>query len=86
MSPGHDAGQLNTLGTLPGLLEPAARERKIAHDTLQWFQATVFDHHADEEKDLLPSVLARALEGRERRDMQQLVEQLTAEHRSIEAQ
>jgi len=77
---------LNTFGELPALVEPAARARKIAEDTLQFFQTVVFDHHADEEKDLFPAVLARAAQGRERVEIQHLVSQLTAEHRSIEAQ
>jgi len=77
---------LNTFGELPALVEPAARARKIAEDTLQFFQTVVFDHHADEEKDLFPAVLARAAQGRERVEIQHLVSQLTAEHRSIESQ
>lgn len=77
---------LNTLGELPALLEPVARAHKIAEDTLQFFDEVVFDHHSDEEKNLFPAVLARAAPGRESKEMQHLVEQLTAEHRSIEAQ
>jgi hypothetical protein len=77
---------LRSFGELPGLLEPAARARKIAEDTLQFFQTVVFDHHADEERDLFPAVLARAAAGRERAEVQHLVDQLRAEHRSIEAQ
>lgn len=84
----HDGilSHLQTLGELPALLAPAARARKIAEDTLEFFQTAVFDHHADEERDLFPAVLARAAAGRERAQVQQLVDQLQAEHRSIEAQ
>jgi hemerythrin superfamily protein len=77
---------LNTLGELPALLAPVARAHQIAHDTEVFFQDVVFDHHADEEKNLFPAVLARATPGRERQEVQHLVDQLTAEHRSIEAQ
>jgi len=76
--------QLNTLGELPALLASVSRARQIAEDTVQFFQDAVFNHHVDEEKDLFPAVLAHAHAGQERNEMQHLVEQLTAEHRSIE--
>ena len=84
----HDGilSHLQTFGELPALLEPAARARQIAADTLEFFQTAVFDHHADEERDLFPAVLAGAAAGRERAEVQHLVDQLKAEHRSIEAQ
>ena len=77
---------LRAFGELPKLLESAGRARKIAEDTLQFVQTAVFDHHADEERDLFPAVLARAAAGSEHAEVQHLVEQLRAEHRSIEAQ
>lgn len=76
--------QLNTLGELPALLASLARARQIAEDTVQFFQDAVFHHHVEEEKDLFPAVLAHAHAGQERNEIQHLVEQLTAEHRSIE--
>jgi hypothetical protein len=49
---------LKTFGELPALLGPAARARKIAEETLAFFQGAVFDHHAEEERGLFPAVLA----------------------------
>ncbi len=77
-------GHLATFGELPALLEPVARAHRIAEETLQFFQDVVFNHHVEEEKDLFPAVLASAAAGRERNEVQHLVDQLTAEHRSIE--
>lgn len=76
---------LNSLGELPALLEPAMRARRIAEETLTFFRGAVFDHHVEEEKDLFPAVLAAAAAGEERAKVQQLVDALKAEHRSIEA-
>ena len=76
--------QLNILGELPALLGAAARVRQIADDTVQFFQDAVFHHHVEEEKDLFPAVLAHAQAGQERKEIEHLVQQLTAEHRSIE--
>jgi len=75
---------LHTLGELPALLASLARARQIADSTVQFFQDAVFSHHVDEEKDLFPAVLAHATAGQERNEVQHLVQQLTAEHRSIE--
>lgn len=75
---------LATFGELPALLEPVARAHRIAQETLQFFQDVVFNHHVEEEKDLFPAVLASAAEGRERNEVRHLIDQLTAEHRSIE--
>jgi hemerythrin-like domain-containing protein len=76
--------QLNALGELPTLLGAVSRARQIADDTVQFFQDAVFNHHVDEEKDLFPAVLAHAQAGQERRRIQHLVQQRTAEHRSME--
>lgn len=76
---------LKTFGELPALLEPAARARKIAEETLGFFRDAVYEHHADEEKALFPAVLASAARGEERDRMQVMVTQLAAEHRVIEA-
>ena len=78
-------GHLQSLGSLPALLEPAARARRIAADTVAFFRAAVFEHHAEEEKELFPAVLASAQKGDERQRVQQLVDALTAEHRQVEA-
>lgn len=76
---------LQSLGELPALMDPIARAGTIAEETLQFFQKVVFDHHAEEEKDLFPAVLAAAAPGEERDKVQGMVGSLTAEHREIEA-
>ena len=78
-------GHLQLLGRLPALLEPAAQARRVAADALSFFRAAVFEHHAEEEGELFPAVLASTGEGAEREKVQQLVDALTAEHRQVEA-
>ena len=78
-------GHLQALGTLPALLEPATRARQIAADTVAFFRDAVYEHHAEEEKELFPAVLASATKGEERDRVQDLVDTLTAEHRKVEA-
>jgi hypothetical protein len=78
-------GHLQALGSLPALLEPAVRARQIAADTVGFFRDAVFEHHAEEEKELFPAVLASATPGDEREHVQALVSTLTAEHRKVEA-
>lgn len=78
-------GHLESLGSLPELLAPAARARQIAADAVGFFRDAVFEHHAEEEKELFPAVLASAVRGEERDKVQQLVDALTAEHRRVEA-
>jgi hemerythrin-like domain-containing protein len=76
---------LNALGELPALLEPAARARHIAAETLKFFRDAVFEHHQEEENELFPAVLASAVKGEERDKVQSMVDTLTAEHREVEA-
>ncbi len=78
-------GHLENLGDLPELLGPAARARQIEAAAVGFFRQTVFEHHAEEEAELFPAVLASAVKGEERDKVQQLVDALTAEHRRIEA-
>lgn len=78
-------GHLQALGTLPALLEPAAQARKIAADTVSFFPEAVYEHHAEEEKELFPAVLASATKGDERDKVQAIVTELTTEHRQVEA-
>lgn len=75
---------LSTLGEIPDLAKAAAQASKIAEETVAFFEAAVFDHHSEEERDLFPTVLANALPGDERDRVQQMVNDLTAEHREIE--
>jgi Hemerythrin HHE cation binding domain len=76
---------LEAFGQLPALLEPAARARHIAADTLKFFREAVFEHHAEEERELFPAVLSSAAEGEERDRVQAIVDRLTKEHRAVEA-
>ncbi len=78
--------QLRALGELPALLEPARRARQIATQALSFFRDAVVEHHAEEERELFPAVLASAVKGEERDKVRALAEALTAEHRRIEAE
>lgn len=77
--------QLNSLAQLPGLARAAAGARRCAADTVVFFRDVIYEHHAQEEKELFPAVLASATPGDERRQVEQVVERLTREHREIEA-
>ena len=76
---------LKSFAELPALLEPATRARKIAEETLGFFRDAVYEHHSEEENELVPAVLASAVKGEERDRVQIMVTQLTAEHRVVEA-
>jgi len=76
--------RLSALGTLPSLLEPAARARKIAADALDFFNKVLYEHHGDEERELFPAVLASATEGDERDRVQHEIDRLTGQHREVE--
>jgi len=76
---------LQLLGQLPALLEPAARARQIAAGTVMFFRDAVYEHHAEEEKELFPAVLASATKGVERDKVQAIVDELTAEYWHVEA-
>lgn len=77
---------LRALDELPALLEPAARARRIAADTVKFFREVVYEHHQEEEKELFPAVLASAAKGAEREKVEQIVAALTQEHRSVESE
>jgi hemerythrin-like domain-containing protein len=77
--------QLDLLGELPALLAPAARAREVAAGALEFFREAIFEHHADEERELFPAVLASATQGDERALVQLMVQRLTQEHRELEA-
>ncbi len=76
---------LQALGRLPALIEPARQARQIADETLKFFRNAVLEHHAEEERELFPAVLASASKGAERDEVQRIVERLTREHRQVEA-
>lgn len=75
---------LSALDDLPALLEPAARARRIAEQSLGFFREAIFEHHLDEERELFPAVLGRAEQGPERELAQRLIDHLTAQHRQLE--
>lgn len=75
---------LADLGDLPMLLAPAQRARRIAEETLDFFRAAVFEHHAEEETELFSAVLKSAAPGAERERVQAMTERLTREHRAVE--
>lgn len=76
--------RLDDLDRLPALLEPARRARHIAQDAVAFFGNVIHEHHADEEKDLFPAVLASAND-EERPRVQAMVDRLTREHRDVES-
>lgn len=77
--------RLKTLQEMPALIEPAQRLRDLADDLARFFQEVVLEHHKEEERELFPAVLASAREGEERARIKRLVDQLTDEHRDVEA-
>jgi hypothetical protein len=79
------ARQLQALTDLPRLLEAAARAREVATRTVAVLKGGVLEHHAEEERDLFPTVLRSAVAGEERDCVQVMVHRLTAEHRELEA-
>lgn len=76
--------QLSRLGDLPALLGPAAQARKIASESLAFFDKALHSHHSEEEKDLFPAVAQSAQAGAERLQVDTLIEQLTHDHRALE--
>lgn len=77
--------RLESFADLPGLAAAAERARRVAADTLVLFEATVLEHHADEEAELFVAVQRSATPGQERTWVSAMVQRLTVEHRSIEA-
>lgn len=76
--------QLHQLASLPPLADAARRARGIAAAAVVLFRDVVFEHHAEEERELFPAVLASAHAGSERSEVQRIVERLTLEHRHVE--
>ena len=77
--------QLSRLNDLPALLAPAALARKTAEQSISFFGKGMYNHHQEEEKELFPAVCSSAQPGAERLRAENLVEQLTAGHRELEA-
>lgn len=76
--------QLRALDQLPALMEPAARARQIATDSLALFREAILEHHLDEERELFVAALASARPGAEKDRVHAMVERLTREHRIME--
>lgn len=77
--------QLAAAAELPQLIAAADKARHVASDALALFDSSVFDHHADEEKDLFPAVQRSAAPGEESERVAEMTLRLTHEHRAIEA-
>lgn len=76
---------LGELAALPRQASQAQLARRAAAAVLALFEDHVMQHHADEEQDLFPAVLASAAPGEEREQVQELVTRLVDEHRVLEA-
>jgi hemerythrin-like domain-containing protein len=77
--------RLTALDELPALLEPAARARQIAEESLEFFREAIFEHHLEEERELFPAVISSAHAGEELTRVKAMAKRLTDEHRAIEA-
>ena len=77
--------QLSRLNELPALLAPAALARKTAEQSLAFFGKGMYTHHKEEEEELFTAVRSSAQAGAERLRVDQLIEELTADHRELEA-
>jgi Hemerythrin HHE cation binding domain len=84
----HEAivAQLCELEQLPALAGAAARARRIAKATADFYRHVVLTHHSEEEQELFSAVLASAERGAERERVQAIVTRLTQDHRHIESQ
>ena len=77
--------QLDRLGELPALLAPFELARKIAEQSMEYFKKTMHEHHQAEERLLFPAVLQSAQIGRERTNVESLIEVLEAQHSVLES-
>lgn len=82
----HDfVAQLHSALYLPELVTAAAKARVMADDLLKMFRDGITVHHAEEESELFPAVLAAAQPGPELDEVRAMVAQLVREHRDMEA-
>ncbi|MBU3739394.1 MAG: hemerythrin domain-containing protein [Rhodoferax sp.] len=80
--------QCDTLGRLPSHLADYGSDavaQEASRAVLRYFDTAAVHHHADEEQDLFPALLAHALP-RERDAVGTLTESLVREHRLLEQQ
>ncbi len=84
----HDGilNHLRVMAELPELARAAAQARRVADHTVKFFHDVIYEHHAQEEKELFPAVLGSARPGDEQQQVQQIVDRLTREHREVEAE
>jgi hypothetical protein len=78
--------QLDKLALLPQLAEAAHQARQVAQATRTFFRDVVLVHHAEEEQELFPAVLASAQPGAEHDEIVAMIGRLAREHRQVEAQ
>jgi len=76
--------QIDRLSSLPALLGPAMLAQRIAAQSVEYFHHGMHAHHQEEEKDLFPAVQLSAQTGEERLWVDQLVQNLVADHRILE--
>lgn len=76
---------LNALDELPALLQPEARARQIAEQSLAFYREAIFEHHQEEERELFPAVIASAQPSDELGRVKAMAQRLTEEHRRVEA-
>ena len=77
--------RLDTLDELPGLLEAAARARRLAAEALDFFRKAMPTHHEEEERELFPAVEAAAAGPDEAAYVKAIAQRLVREHRHIES-
>lgn len=77
--------QLDHLAELPALLAPAELARRIAKQTLNFFQNSMYEHHAAEERALFPATIQSAKDGIEREKMESMTHFLITQHRVLES-
>jgi hemerythrin superfamily protein len=76
--------QIDRLSSLPDLLGPAMLAKRIATQSVEYFHHGMHAHHQEEEKELFPSVQHSAQDGEERVLVNQLVQNLVKDHRTLE--
>ena len=76
--------QIDRLSSLPDLLGPAMLAKRIATQSVEYFHHGMHAHHQEEEKELFPAVQNSAQDGEERQLVDQLVQNLVKDHRTLE--
>lgn len=76
---------LDGLSDLLQKLNDKEAAQKIAQDALAYFQGGLIAHHKEEEAELFPAVRSSAQAGDEMDHVNQLIDQLTREHKDLES-